>query len=212
LASAAADVRFDVASFAVVIGRARNGPRMNGDQQQASGTALLAIVNRRAVLGAGTRPSRRPGTNRMRNNILGLAAAMALCTTTINTGGTAAYGRGSHSVVIFAATSATGPGATRPDRRAAESVAVRSWLCVSRLGTKRRYGGNDYCRFRKQSRPREQPRPVATALRGTGEAQLCRPLQIRLRTGLQQLLLASRAEVLSVLQLVLTRHRSGLFD
>ena len=55
----------------------------------------------------------------MRNNILGLAAAIALCTTTINTGGTAAYGRGSHSVVIFAATSATGPGATRPDRRAA---------------------------------------------------------------------------------------------
>jgi hypothetical protein len=49
---------FDVASFAVVIGRARNGPRMNGDQQQASGTALLAIVNRRAVLGAGARPSR----------------------------------------------------------------------------------------------------------------------------------------------------------
>ena len=32
-----ADVRFDVASFAVVIGRARNGPRMNGDQQQAAG-------------------------------------------------------------------------------------------------------------------------------------------------------------------------------
>jgi hypothetical protein len=31
---------------------------MNGDQQQASGTALLAIVNRRAVLGAGARPSR----------------------------------------------------------------------------------------------------------------------------------------------------------
>jgi hypothetical protein len=58
LASAAADVRFDVASFAVVIGGARNGPRMNGDQQQASGTALLAIVNRRAVLGAGARPSR----------------------------------------------------------------------------------------------------------------------------------------------------------
>jgi len=28
------------------------------DQQQASGTALLAIVNRRAVLGAGARPSR----------------------------------------------------------------------------------------------------------------------------------------------------------
>ena len=53
-----ADVRFDVASFAVVIGRARNGPRMNGDQQQASGTALLAIVNRRAVLGAGARPYR----------------------------------------------------------------------------------------------------------------------------------------------------------
>ena len=53
-----ADVRFDVALFAVVIGRARNGPRMNGDQQQASGTALLAIVNRRAVLGAGARPSR----------------------------------------------------------------------------------------------------------------------------------------------------------
>jgi hypothetical protein len=49
---------FDVTSFAVVIGRARNGPRMNGDQQQASGTALLAIVNRRAVLGAGARPSR----------------------------------------------------------------------------------------------------------------------------------------------------------
>jgi hypothetical protein len=48
-----ADVRFDVASFAVVIGRARNGPRMNGDQQQ-----LLAIVNRRAVLGAGARPYR----------------------------------------------------------------------------------------------------------------------------------------------------------
>jgi hypothetical protein len=52
---------FDVASFAVVIGRARNGPRMNGDQQQASGTALLAIVNRRAVLGAGARPSREAG-------------------------------------------------------------------------------------------------------------------------------------------------------
>ena len=31
---------------------------MNVDQQQASGTALLAIVNRRAVLGAGARPSR----------------------------------------------------------------------------------------------------------------------------------------------------------
>ena len=31
---------------------------MNGDQQQASGTALLAIVNRRAILGAGARPSR----------------------------------------------------------------------------------------------------------------------------------------------------------
>ena len=40
----------DVASFAVVIGRARNGPRMNVDQQQASGTALLAIVNWRAFL------------------------------------------------------------------------------------------------------------------------------------------------------------------
>jgi hypothetical protein len=48
---AVVDVRIDVASFAVVIGRARNGPRMNVDQQQASGTALLAIVNRRAVLG-----------------------------------------------------------------------------------------------------------------------------------------------------------------
>jgi hypothetical protein len=34
----------------------------------------------------------------MRNNILGLAAAIALCTATINTGATAAYGHGSHSV------------------------------------------------------------------------------------------------------------------
>jgi hypothetical protein len=33
---------FDVASFAVVIGRARNGPRMNGDQQQASGGPLFS--------------------------------------------------------------------------------------------------------------------------------------------------------------------------
>ena len=42
---------FDVASFAVVIGRARNGPRMNGDQHQSSaGIALLAIVNREPFL------------------------------------------------------------------------------------------------------------------------------------------------------------------
>ena len=54
----ARDVRFDVASFAVVIGRARNGPRMDGGQQPPSGTALLAIVNRRAALGAGARPYR----------------------------------------------------------------------------------------------------------------------------------------------------------
>jgi hypothetical protein len=34
----------------------------------------------------------------MRNNILGLAAAIALCTATINTDATAANGRDSHSV------------------------------------------------------------------------------------------------------------------
>ena len=36
----------------------------------------------------------------MRNNILGLAAAIALCTATINTGATAANGRGGHSVNV----------------------------------------------------------------------------------------------------------------
>jgi hypothetical protein len=36
----------------------------------------------------------------MRNNILGLTAAIALCTATINTGATAANGRGGHSVNV----------------------------------------------------------------------------------------------------------------